>query len=227
MTLQALPRLWQEWDGRESQDCPAVRHRHSRDGYRIDGCRCPSTEVAYRRYMDLRNARRRAAREGREIDDCPAVRHRHSRRGYLEDGCRCPSTVTAIEAYRQDQRRRRQARRPSLGDNGRPLDLALADALDAEAIVQGYRLGARVDKHTRALAVLMMLRAGDRVTDRQMAWRMTNAGQGRRVAREGRAPEYEPVSVRQVQRMVAELVALPECADIKAMNRSGRARDDE
>lgn len=147
---------------------------------------------------------------GREIDDCPADVHRHSVRGWYRDGCRCPSTVKVYEAWLEAKRAwHRDHPKPRLtkgaGQTVAVFDLRRASRLDAEAIAQGYRI-ARMDTHTRALAVKLMLQARPTMTDRQIAWRLDTAGQGRTVTKADGTREYQAVAVRQVQRIIAGLL---------------------
>lgn len=214
--------------GCEIATCWAVRHRHSDHGYRRDGCRCPSTVAAYeadkaihreatRRYragLEPEPRRRRGPRPQREVETCVAPRHRHSYQGYVQDGCRCPSTVKAYDRRCETQRAAcrafRQRHAPDLDIN-----LRRADRLDAEAIAQGYPI-ARVDIHTRALAVRMMRTAEPALTDRKVAERLTVCGQGRWITRGTGERVYQPVSMRQVQRIQAAL-------DWKARPRASRS----
>ena len=141
----------------------------------------------------------RGPRPNREIDDCPAERHRHSYEGYLKDGCRCPSTLKAYARRQETQRAALERHRERANAKRRTsqFDLRRADRIDAEHLAQGYHLRAQVSKHTRALAVQMMIQANPRITDRQIGWRLANAGQ---VGHNGK-----PLSMRQVQRIVATL----------------------
>ena len=210
-------------EGVEIPTCYALRHRHLRSGYVIDGCRCPSTIAAQEadverkrrsrlRAETARTAARRAviaAREAlspdqrdREISDCPATRHNHENgrwRAYTLDGCRCPSTVKAYEIRRESSReatrRYRERKREESARRNGPMRVAQfhlgrANRRDAEAIALGYRLG-RVSKHTRGMAILMMLRANPWLTEGEIATRLTGSGQ--------------PVSSRTVARFVAAL----------------------
>lgn len=147
-------------------------------------------------------ARDRELRELREEGTCPATRHRHSVRGWEQDGCRCPSTVALYEK-RRDAARAARARRAREAGAGQ-VDLRLADRRDAEALAVGYRLP-RVSRHTRALAVRLMREADPDMTDRQVAWRLTTGGQGRTVTKRTGEQVFEPVSVRQVQRIQTTL----------------------
>jgi hypothetical protein len=218
--------------------CPAPQHYASAYGYYKLGCICPGAlEAVERKRAAVRNyhhaardARRAAARYERdrtaEIDDCPALRHRHSREGYVEDGCRCPSTVKRYERYLEINReatrryRQRQLEARGLATNIAKVDLRKADRTDAEAIAQGYRL-TRVSLHTQGLAVKMMREANPSITDRQIAWRLTNAGQGRTISKRGGEPTYQPVSERQVQRILAAL----DWKILKHARRAGSALD--
>jgi hypothetical protein len=239
----------------EDPACPATLHAHSAGGYR-GGCRCPSTlkawqvrqaqlDAARERYEDKRRAKRRAEQQerernretldlrepGREVDECPASKHRHDRFGYKQ-GCRCPSTIKSYEnwlvinrAASERYRQRRKAERER-DKNIAPVDLRKADRFDAEAIAQGYRLP-RISMHTRALAVKIMRQANPLLTDRQVAWKLTAAGQGRTVHRGDGTTDFEPVSMRQVQRIQAALdwkeLRHPHRAGSR-LDRSGRTR---
>lgn len=165
----------------------------------------------------------------REDPDCPAEWHRHSRAGYTTDGCRCPSTLDAWQEYRRQvregQARYQERHRKPPASAGQPaareadpsvarVDLRKADRRDAEAIAMGYRLP-RASIHTRAMAVRLMRQASPQMTDRQVAWKLEAAGQGRWVVRTGGRREYEPVNIRQVQRIQAAL-------DWKRLNRPRR-----
>lgn len=153
-------------------------------------------------------AAKRGWTEDRETDDCPAVRHRHSVNGWRLDGCRCPSTRKAWEQKQELDRcasRRYRLRHGRPGPQGMAsIDLRKADRIDAESIALGHRMP-RVSMHTRGLAVKIMRERQPGLTDRQIAWKLTNAGQGRMVSRNGAAPVYEEVSTRQVQRIMAAL----------------------
>lgn len=176
----------------------------------------------------VRTARLHAEEERREVDDCPAVRHRKSVRGWREDGCRCPSTRKAHErqqeVHREAARRyraRRLEERQAARNHFAPVDLRRADRTDAEAIAQGYRIG-RTSIHTRGLAVKMMRQANPKLTDRQVAWKLTAAGQGRWVTKRDTGERvYEPVSMRQVQRIQAAL----DWKALKHPHRSGSRLD--
>jgi hypothetical protein len=197
----------------EIATCPALRHPHTAEGYRRDGCRCPSTIAAWEERKELTRqatARYRAGlppkedlliprgpRPIREIDDCPAQQHRHSYEGYLKDGCRCPSTIKSYERRRETQRKASKTYRSRRGDPLMNFDLRKADKRDAEALAMGYRITGQVSKHTRAAAVLLMIRSNPRITDRQIVWKLTNAGQ---LGYTGK-----PFSIRQIQRTVATL----------------------
>jgi hypothetical protein len=153
-------------------------------------------------------ATKRGWSDVQEVEDCPAVRHRHSVAGWYQDGCRCPSTRKAWEAKRETDRRAARAYRERTGRPGTQtmasIDLRKADRLDAEAIALGHRLP-RCSIHTRGLAVKLMRERQPSLTDRQVAWKLTNAGQGRMVSKRGAPPVYEDVSIRQVQRIQAAL----------------------
>jgi hypothetical protein len=206
--------------GIDNPACPAVRHRHLASEYRRLGCRCTLTIQAYEADLELhREATRRyrsdqpprmprlhGPRPEREIESCPAERHRHSYEGYCRDGCRCPSTIKAYDRRKDRQRQLHRERRKPMSDPRVIVDFDLrrADRRDAEAIVAGYRLP-RASAHTRGLAIKMMLETHPGITDRQIAWRLTAAGQGRMVSKKGTPPVYEEVSVRQVQRFIAAL----------------------
>lgn len=197
-TIQDVPtpsgsrRPW----NRETADCPSDRHSHTRRGYLEYGCRCPSTIAAYEYALQQRrDCQRRYAhgetssdypghRPAAEIDDCPAVRHRHSEVGYQRDGCRCPSTVKAHDRTLETHRAatRRWAQRELDSRKLPKIDLRKANRTDAEAIAFGYLTG-KVDKHTRALAVRLMLEAEPQISDTQISWRLAATGQGRHETR--------------------------------------------
>jgi hypothetical protein len=196
---------------RESDDCPATRHRKSLRGYYKDGCRCPTTMANHEARLEWQRRYHKVGAHvvgpqapkppdyGREVDDCPATRHRHSGLGYRKDGCRCPSTLKAydrlLEMSRASERRYRQRLKVRESRKGTRFDLRLADRLDAEAIALGFRTG-KVDKHTRGLAVKMMLDRDPRMTDRQIMWRLRHAGQGTTVS-------GNDLDIRTVTRIVA------------------------
>jgi hypothetical protein len=205
--------------GIEIASCPAIEHNHSWRGYLKGRCICPSTLDAYEEHKQQQRAAQARYRAGlpprpritgrvapaREIDDCPAERHRHSHLGYNQDGCRCPSTIKAYERRLETQRlacRRHREKRQS-DTRTMQIDLRRADRHDAESLAMGLHTGP-TDKHTRALAVLMMIRANPAITDRQLSWRLASAGQ---TGRGGK-----PISVRQINRIVATLKVKEEAA---------------
>lgn len=241
ITAESSVRGWETRrnEGREIDDCPAERHRHSVRGWYADGCRCPSTAKAHDRkleairqhhrenrsqYKQKRDAERAAARaavaaipehiRNREIDTCSAPRHRHSREGYQLDGCRCPSTVARWEAWldisrrssRAYRARRTEARRrnPDIAD----FQINAADRRDAAALAMGYRVVGRVSKHTRGLAIRMMLDHAPTLTTGQIAWRLEAGGQG-------------PVSQRLVQRIINALQIKQDQRGLPRYNRAG------
>lgn len=168
----------------------------------------------------------RAGTDLREVDDCPALRHRHSVQGWRKDGCRCPSTRKAWERKqeleREAARRYRASHVEALYDPKRfaQCDLRKADRADAESIALGYRLP-RVSVHTRALAVKIMRERNPGLTDRQVAWKLDAAGQGRWVTTHSGERVYQPFSVRQVQRIQAAL----DRKQLKHPHRSGSHLD--
>ena len=191
---------------REIDTCPATRHSHGRKGYLEYGCRCPSTIKAYEaakekgRAAQRRYARgesdpgyRQTRRAQREIANCPAQRHRHSHYGYLHDGCRCPSTIASQERWKEAHRQFQQRKVLALRDHSRisKVDLRRADWRDAEALAIGPRLG-KVSKHTRAMAVRLMLERDPELMDREIAERLNLGGQG-------------PIAIRSVSRIVAAI----------------------
>jgi polynucleotide 5'-kinase involved in rRNA processing len=192
----------------------------------------PTTAGRWAPARAVQAARKTLADAVAEVDDCPASRHRHTVRGWREDGCRCPSTRKAYEKQqevsREASRRYRQRKiAERLADpNVANVDLRLADRIDAEAIAQGYRMP-RADINTRALAVKLMRQANPRLTDRQVAWKLDAAGQGRYVTTRDGERRYEAVSVRQVQRIQAALdwkeLKHPHRAGSR-LDRSGRTR---
>lgn len=191
---------------RESDDCPAVRHRHSHKGFIGDHCRCPSTVDAHVRYVALERIRRSGGSPvpvDRGSAGCKSTRHRHTPDGYRVDGCRCPETVTVFE--RDLQRRRANAERVKRGDPQRyvrpQIDLNRADWVEARALADGHRFSVRVDKHTRALAVSMMQRANPGISAAEIAARLTDAGQGIQVWHDDQGLVRYPVSQRYVVRV--------------------------
>lgn len=118
-------------DGREIDDCPAQRHRHSdRLGWYVDGCRCPSTVAAHEKRLEqkvLQRARSAAEAERRrqeraaearriaalpereryrEVDECPASKHHFPGSGggrwrAHSLGCICPSTIKSWTRRRE------------------------------------------------------------------------------------------------------------------------------
>lgn len=185
---------------RVAATCEAVEHPGTWRGWVRGGrkCTCPDTAVAVEhrrlthaeheriRLARLREANRRARAArlaAREDPQCPADAHPKSFNGWEHSDrtCICPSTLAAVERRRRTSaaasQRAREAHLAALAGPdearfARQIDLRRADRTDAEALALGYPVVGTVSKHTRALAIKLMLAANPFLEDADIALRL-------------------------------------------------------